>query len=370
MEYQSEEQKRRVIRLQRVATGIVKDDILTAYDKAYKEIRLILLDGFDDATSLTKLNTITKQITKAATTTVNAGWQNVTTEFNKVAELEALFMQAVISEDLKLPPVEQIAKAVNSAIMNLGNTAGTWADFVNESTGGTVNRYNSIVKSAWSQNQLTPDNPVTPRQIMKQIKTVNAGINSRQAETLVRTGIVHYSAQSRQYVAKRNKDVLGREVPLVVFDNRTSDTCIQISATYFPKGWPVGESPIGYAPYHFSCRTVILYLTKGQKLLDGKRSVVGGFSGKEARDEFYKRKGNLRTKSQTKYRGKNDTVFEVEQVDANQSIDAFLKSQPRWFVEDTLGKKKADLFLKGELSLKKLTDATGRSLSVSELQTN
>ena len=370
MEYQSEEQKRRVIRLQRVATGLVKDDILTAYDKAYKEIRLILLDEFSETLPLRKLNAITKEIAKITTQTVGAGWQNVTTEFNKVAELEALFMQAIISEDLKLPPIEQITKAVNSAIMNLGSTAGTWADFVNESIDDTANRYNSIIKSAWSQNQLTPDNPVTVNQMMKNIKTANAGINSRQAETLVRTGIVHYSAQSRQYVAKRNKDVLEREVPLVVFDNRTSDTCIQISATYFPKGWPVGESPIGAPPYHFSCRTVILYLTKGQKLLDGKRAVTGGYSGKDAKEEYLKRKGNLRTKSKTTYRGKNDTVFEVEQVDANQTIDSFLKSQPRWFVEDTLGKKKADLFLKGELSLKKLTDATGRTLPVSELQTN
>ena len=52
---------------------------------------------------------------------------------------------------------------------------------------------------------------------------------------------------------------------------------------------------------------------------------------------------------------------------ANTKFDTWLKSQPEWFVTDTLGATRAKLFLEGKMSIASFTDMTGRTLTLAEL---
>ena len=45
-----------------------------------------------------------------------------------------------------------------------------------------------------------------------------------------------------------------------------------------------------------------------------------------------------------------------------------MSRQPMWFIEETLGKKRAALFKRGGVGLDKFTDLTGRPLSLDELR--
>ena len=129
----------------------------------------------------------------------------------------------------------------------------------------------------------------------------------------------------------------------------------------------MGRSPVGYPPYHYNCRTAIGYLAKGQESLEGTRAAVGGKSGEDAKEAFERRKD--RTDGKVRFRGRRDSsIFDPGQVKADTKIDAWLKKQPKWFVESTLGKERAQLFLKGDLSLARFTDMTGDPLTLDQLR--
>ena len=190
-------------------------------------------------------------------------------------------------------------------------------------------------------------------------------LTAANAESIVRTAVNHFGTQGRLAFADGNSDVIEREIPIVTFDSRVSDTCISISANYGQSGWPYGKSPVGYPPYHPNCRTQIGFLLKGQTELFGTRQSVGGRKDGEAEENFDKRQ--KRSDKVIKYRGKNDKAFKSEQIPANTPIAKFLRDQPRWYVDEVLGKKKATAFLNGELSLGKLTDDDLKPRTVQQL---
>ena len=168
-------------------------------------------------------------------------------------------------------------------------------------------------------------------------------------------------------MAADNKSVIAREVPVTTFDNRRSLTCTSIQDKYGQKGWLVGESPIGYPPYHYSCRTGIIFLPKGQDSIEGMRAAVSGRKGEQAKEDYEAR--DSRTDKKVKYRGKRDqNIFNTSQIRSSTTIESWMRRQPRWYVDSALGKTRADLFLRGDLKLNKFTDATGRPLTLAELR--
>lgn len=114
-----------------------------------------------------------------------------------------------------------------------------------------------------------------------------------------------------------------------------------------------------------NCRTAIVTLAEGQDAPDGTRAAVGG---QDDGAEAFERKQN-RTNKKFKYRGKKDQdVFKVGQIPAGTNIDTWLRSQPDWYIESTLGPTKAKLFREGGMKLSKFTDATQRPLTIPELR--
>lgn len=367
---------RRTLKLIATANQLIKDYAYTGLDAVYKAVRAAILD-VGEITSVKKLRQLERAIQEAVKDNLVPRIDDMTGELYDISELEAAFYvglanEAIKADDLAVkvstPASERIRRYVEGSVINLnaksGNTVVSWAEYAEMYERSVSDKIKSVIRSTWlSQNQ---GNLQSPSAIIKQVKTINDEINRRNAESMVRTAVNHFGTQGRLAFADDNQDAIEREVPIVTFDSRVSDTCISISANYGQKGWPYGKSPVGYPPYHYGgCRTQIGFLLKGQTELFGTRQSVGGRKGEEAEGNFDKRQ--KRSDKVIKYRGKNDKAFKAEQIPANTPIAKFLRDQPRWYVEEVLGKKKADAFLNGELSLGKLTDADLKPRTVQQL---
>ena len=355
-----------IINLQRVATQLLKTTVYPSLNEAYKAARLILAEY--DEINFSDLNKISAAIRREVKSATAQPWSDVTEQFEQSGITAAAFTAAIINEtanaNLKIPAEQKIINYINRSLMSLSGPtkkAGVWAEFVQGQIDSNVNTYNNILKSGFSDG-------LTIAQIIKELKKATDGLLTNQAEALSRTGINHYANQANIAMALDNKNIVEREVPVVTFDSNISRICVGIGSKYGLRGWPIGESPVGYPPYHYNCRTVIQFLVKGQKNLGGTRSSVGGQSGKAAREAFEKRRD--RTGKKPSRRGRiDDNIFKPGQIPANTIFDTFLKRQPRWFVEATLGKTGAKLFLDGKLSLSKFSDLQGRPLTIAELRT-
>jgi len=354
---------RREVYLSRFASYLRNEYTEKNLDEVYKQVRLMLLDA-EEILSRTQLNELTKAIELAVASTTNTSWLTVTEQLDEMATQEATYYAKMFNEtnsaSLVAPAGEAVITKVASSALDLEGKKGVWAKFTAENT-------DSVTKSITEQIKLGYGNDESIGQMNKRIKKVTGGLLKRQSEALIRTGVAHYAQYARQALGEANSDIVEREIAVITFDNRVSDTCISISARY-PEGWEFGKSPIGYPPYHFGCRTFISLMQKGQRELDGTRAAIQGQKGEEAEELFEGKKSRLRTKSQVTYSGRKDSdIFKAGQIKADTPMSKFLSTQPDWFVYDTLGKKRGQAFLDGKLDLAKLTDKDLKPLSLKKL---
>lgn len=343
---------RHELELQRVATSLINKGLFSSLDDAYAAVRSILLTA-ETITNERQLNAITRAITQAINESMSQGWATYSGELGEVAIFDASYYAQNIGVPV-VPPANTIQSFIDSALMSLtsGQTAqvGTWAEFVRKNVDGLAEQVNNLVKAGYI-------NGATVGQISRTIKQFNEGLAKQRAEALARTGLQHYMQSARRAMADANADIIAKEYPLVTFDNRTSQRCIGITSSY-PNGWPFQDSPVGYPPYHVNCRTSIIYGLKGQgdPRKDVERAAIGSGDNYESGDRYVGR------------RSSRAGEFEVEQVPADMSFGTWLKRQDREFVEDVLGKGKANAFLGGKISLERMSDAYGNPLTLEQLK--
>ena len=351
--------------LQRLASGLLRTQVFPTLEEAYKAARLILLDA-GEIRNLRQLNSVLRKVDASTVKITAAGLDEVTKELQAIAIYEASYYAALVGgysgATLSVPGNKTITDFINQSLMSLTSgervTAGLWGDFIGNQIASTGAIYNNAIKASFVNKE-------SVSQAVTRMRQATQGLLRREYETLTRTGLQHYAIQARRAMADDNKDILETEFPLVTFDNRISSTCMSISARY-PKGWPLNDSPIGYPPYHFNCRTSIIYLLKGQRTPSGTRSAVGGKDTETAAEAFDRRQD--RTDKKVRYRGKRDSeIFDPGQVSASKTIGGWLKEQPIWFQNSTLGVKRAEAFRAGKLELKNIADIAGRPLTLDEL---
>lgn len=359
------ETEQRTVYLGRLASGLLKAKIAPTLEAAYKAARLILLDAGDNI-SITNRNKVTAAIRRAIQEIDTEGWADVTKELESIAIYDAGYyaglVGSAVSIKLNTPADEKIVSYINKSIMSLTDRgkvqAGLWPQFIKSKVAYDVDMIDSIVQAGYGRG-------ATVAEMVREIKALTIGDLQNKAEYLVRTGVVHYSTQARQAMFDDNSDTLTREYPIVTFDNRISDRC-QFIGTEYAEGWPAGESPIGYPPYHFNCRTAVVRLPDGVEL-EGTRAAVGGVNTKEAAEEFERRQD--KTDKKVRYRGRKDSdIFKPSQIKADTPYDEWLRRQPLFFIESTLGKQKAELFKSGKLSFSQFFDMAGRPLTLAELR--
>ena len=361
-----EDLDRHSIYLGRIATELLRTRIYPSYEAAYRAIRLILLDA-ETIGSVTKLSAVNKAIAKAIEASTTPAWESTTNELTALAVYESSYYAELIGGyagvRMKTPPKQQVKDWMQKALMALESgqrsKVGTWPEFVAINQGSFTDAVQGLVKRGYM-------NGATVNEMAKDLRPMVDGLLRREADALVRTGVAFYSNQGRQEMILANKDLIAREVPFVQFDNRTSNICRSIDSLY-SEGWPVGESPIGYPPFHFGCRTTVLPLVEGQEIPDGLRPAVGAKDTEEAAKKFNAREE--RTGKKPKYRGRKDlNVFEIDRLKTSTRYDTWLRRQPDYFIRDVLGEARFKLFKEGGYSLSSFSDLTLRQLTLKELQ--
>jgi len=173
-----------------------------------------------------------------------------------------------------------------------------------------------------------------------------SGIAMNQAETLVRTGISDISSKVREEVYKDNESVIGGREFSAVLDNRTSLGCAtRDGATYDNEYKGINDKgkrfPFKQPPLHPRCRSIITPLLKSWEEL--------GIDLKEELPETT--------------RASMDG-----QVSSEITFDKWLKTKDDKFIEKYLGKKRAELYLDGKISLSDLVTKNGRTKTLDELR--
>lgn len=351
--------------LGRLATELLRARLYPSYEAAYKAIRLILLDA-ETIGSPTKLSLVNKAIAKAIEEATTPAWEFATKELTNLAVYESSYYAELIGGyagvRMKTPPKQQVKDWMQKALMALTEgespQAGVWPEFVRRNQSSMVRRVQDTVMAGYQ-------NGLTVQDMSARVRLLTDGLLRRHADALVRTAVQFYANEGRQQMILANKDLIAREVPFVSFDNRTSDICRSIDSLY-SEGWPVGESPIGYPPYHFGCRTQVLPLVEGQEMPDGLRPAVGAKDTAEAREKFEAKEA--RTGKKPIYKGKKDlNVFEIDRLKTSTRYDTWLRRQPDYFIRDVLGEARFKLFKEGGYSLSSFSDMTLRQLTLAEL---
>lgn len=340
--------------LQRVATGVLKAKLYPSLDAAYKAVKAILLEQ-EQIKSPTQLNRITKAVSAAILELYEPALEQMNKEYTELAVYEADYYASLIGKwndvELAVPASKAIADYVSAALLVLGEgervKVGAWAEFVNTSKQDYIQQYTNLIKSGYVKG-------ATVQQIAKSLRIFNDGLAKQQAEALARTGVMHYANNAREAMAIDNRNVIDKRYYLSLLDNKTTLGCRSLHG----RTWPIEDDNYVRLPRHFRCRSTYLYLLEGQDKPIGMAPAIG--SGKDYPKD-----------SDTKptYKGKKDVgKFQIEQVPADISPDAWLRQQSREFVIDSLGKTRAELFLDGGIKIESMTDTFGNPLTLQELR--
>jgi hypothetical protein len=359
--------------LHRLETGLVNGAVATGLSDTYKAIRAILNDR-GIPTTQKQLAALEAAISKAISS--NAPWSAVTDELNQVAIYEAGVTGKVVAELAAVAAVsdKKIIDYVNQAFMSLESggkvKSGIWPQFIQGDINSQISQINEILRTGYAREQ-------TLFEVGKNIRQTFEGVIKRDADTLARTAFSHFTNTSRDAWAASNDDLDLYAHAIFTFDNRISPTCKFLSTQ--KTVWQQDDPKRPSFPAHFNCRSFYVYLPKGFEP-EGTRAAVGGQSGDEAKEAFEKREANLdkrrnnpnmkgQTASQVRYRGRKDSnIFKPGQVRADTDLESWMKSQPSWFIDDNLGVTKGKLFRSGEFRLESFYDATGKPLTLKEIE--
>ncbi|MGO2457045.1 hypothetical protein [Vibrio casei] len=366
----TEKLNKRALSLLRLSEAMMRDTGNPALESAYKAARAAIYEFDDSPVTQTQLNKMRDAMVKAYEQSMRDSLDGLTTEMYDTAISDAnwtyaLMLSAMPDLTFSEPVDSKVIRYAKNSMMSMTSSgvkqSFTWSDYVDKYARDSAESVKRAINGIWVQSAIDESQP-SRSEYVKAVQAVNSGVNKRNLNTMVRTGINSFSTNGRLAFRDDNLDVIEREIPVVTFDNRTSDICISVAANYGEKGWLVGKSPIGYPPYHPDCRTGVSFIAAGQSIDGTRQAVVAG-----DKDAFEARKKNLRTKSQVTRRGNNDEALIGKEIAASTPIAKYLRSQPDWFIKDTLGATRGQAFIDGDLDLRTLTTATLKPKTLAEL---
>lgn len=351
---QIDQADRHEIYLSRLTTQLLNSHIYPSLEAAYKAARALLLDA-ESIDSIIAMKRLQREIGKAATEELTKGWDETTVGLEEMAAYEAGYSAkltgAEIGAVLAVPAADKVKSFIDKSVMTLTSgsrvQSGVWAEYINGSIDSVVKQYNGIIATGYQNGQ-------TVGQMSKAIRDSTQGLLKGQAEVLARTGQSHYASQAREAMAIDNAKVIKYRVFIATFDNRTTIQCRALNGKY----WAIDDDKYPRLPLHFGERSIYVYTNYPAKLKQGTKAAVGGKSGVE-----------INPNRKLQYRGKKDTdIFKPGQIPAGETMDQFMRRQPDWFIEDSLGATRAKLFKEGGLSIDRFADAVGKPLTLAELR--
>ena len=304
------------------------------------DVAILYNEMIDDiSTTILKSGKISNHLTKTIKD-IKAQLQvpDINDNLKDIAQTEVNYTQkaynSVIGIDLfkNIPPEGAMSSILNTSLIE-GASIGAWLKDLEASQAFDVERAIKLGVTLGETNY----------QIAQRLKST-LEISQRNVETLVITSASAIGNQARMEFFNENSEVLKGWVYNAVLDTRTSAFC----RAYDNLKWDMNKKPIGHnLPFrqppnqtHWRCRSTILpWLKSWQELgIDedeepiGTRSSLDGYAPQD------------------------------------MSFNDWLKRQSKERIEETLGKGRAELFLKGKITMRDLISQQGKTLSIAELK--
>ncbi len=298
-------------------------------------------------------------------------YDKIDEELKELAIIEAGVAAKIIDDaspvilDMKLPPVEQLVAIVNSQPFE-GRTLKNWVKRTSEAD---VSRFLTNAKIGVIQGQtptqIARDLLGTPKFKRRDAKTRKA---FRDIESVILTLTNGVQNEAKQALYKANSDVIQKEKFVATLDARTTLVC----ASNDNKVFNSGEGPI--PPLHFRCRSMrVPYLRYGEIGERGfdpttEEDLLDEYA-KSANIDKVKTRGDLPRGYKTKYdkfaRKRKRELIGREPV--TKSYNEWLKDQSVAFQNRVLGKTRAIMFRKGDITLDKFVARNGDTITLDEL---
>lgn len=360
--------------LQRFATHIYSSIVLPATKKIAIEAPKITAD----IPGATKAEYKAKQreFTKFVGAVYADMWGDVNAEYKAMTgdELEYTgeLYEDFSGEEFNIPPTDRVfATARNSVIVLTSNKvdSGLWEDFLKQNTLSAQKAVAGIIAQGWrdgmtSQQMTKALRGTYNRQTKKYQGGIIDGTLERHAKTIVRTGVSHFSNRSRDAFALENSNVILSKIFFATLDNRTTQICLSLHQNEYK----IKDKKAPELPIHYNERSVYVFKTPSLDPRNLTRPVTSGRKGKAAADRFDAKQE--RTDRKVKYKGRKDSdIFDVQEISGKVTAEQWLRRQPDWFIESSLGSKtKARLFKEGGLPIKSMVDLQHRPLTLAELR--
>jgi len=327
----------RQLYLMRFSAGEQKK-VLAVLTQMQKELRLKLMGDLTDF-SRSRVNALLKQCNEI----IAQGYNSIQGELDfsgladHVAETTIQPMTA-IGLEASLPTVAAMKALINGSVIE-GAPSNLWWKKQSEDL---QFKFAAQVRQGVSQGETLMD---IVRRVAGSKRLGTAGIMEvarRNAFALVHTSVMQVAADARLATYRANSDIIKGVRHLSVLDGHTSLVCVARSgAEWDLNGNPIkGNFPFQSPPLHFNCRSVLTPITLTYRELGIDRPELP--VGTRASDEG--------------------------QVRADITMAEWLKSKPKAYVDDLLGKGRSDLFLSGKITLPQLLDQSGRPLTLKELR--
>lgn len=323
--------ERHAVAIQRLATRLLKTQVYPSMRAAYLAARLILLDA-GEIKSISKLDKISRQISRSVKEIADPAWLELTDELNQFAIYEADYYANLIG-DLTPPDDDYITNYINKTLLNLQSgervTAGLWSQIVAAHVDSQIGAINNAVRSIYASGE-------TVQQGITRLRTLTDGLLRNQAEALVRTGVQHYATQAREALYEANDDVIKGFIYLATLDNRTSTLCAGRDGKFYDK-----DEQRPTLPAHWNCRSTYLAVTDSvEETLSGYRPAVGGTDGQ----------------------------MDPKRVRGSTNYQDFFLRQPKWWQNSAIGETRAKLVRDGGMKISQFNDMTGEPLTLAELR--
>ncbi|ALQ51901.1 phage minor head protein [Nitrosomonas ureae] len=359
----------------RYAAGI-RNKINELLDQTEDEIAGKLLNKYGDSSRvvtssdwerLTRLQEVIKEIRSDA-------WSSAGTLLSEEAlsfvEQESKFYTLLITSvspviiDTVVPSPETL-KSIVTARPFEGKLLKDWVKDYEEKD---IARINKMINQGIVQGK---DAKEVGRQVFGTVKAKGTdGITQHTRDSvnmMVRTAIQHINGNARREVGLMNAEIIELEEYVAMLDGRTTMQCKGLDSQTFKPG----EGP--YPPIHIGCRSArVMYINQDigvrpakpvtERLLVKEYAEKNDLGSIKKRDDLpYGTKGDYDEWARKRIREL------VGPVPAKLNYNDWLKTQSAVFQLDTLGKTRAELFSKGNLTLDRFIDADGTTLTLKEI---
>jgi hypothetical protein len=253
-----------------------------------------------------------------------------------VAEKTVEAMNEVLPVDVVAPSPERLASLTKDVMID-GAPSSAWWDKQAEDT---------AFKFAAAVRQGVINGESNERVVARVVGTSGEpgilGLARRNARSLVHSSVMSAANDARLATFRRNARFIAGVRWLSTLDSHTCITCAALDGQAWDlNGTKLAGTEIEFTdpPKHWSCRCVLSPIPKA--FADLGIDLDEASPGTRASSEG--------------------------PVPSTTGFEEFLKRQPDTFVENTLGKRRAELFIDGKLTLSDLVSGTGRELTLEEL---